>query len=232
MPNGTRAYVTELGGAVAVIDTATNTLLSTITIPNVQVSPQFSQAPLPMGIAITPDGTKAYVADLYGDAVSVLDTTTNTLVATIPTAGSAIGVAISGDGTKAYATNVFIQFCTVTVIDTTTNTAVTAIPVGGNPFAVAITPTPSTAALIANLADTVNSLNLQVGIANSLDAKLNAVQAALAAAQANNVTTACNEMNAFVNAVMAQSGKKLTEAEANQLIAMANLVTASLDCSQ
>lgn len=140
LPNGTRAYITELGGAVAVIDTATNTLLSTITIPSVPVAPQFSQAPLPIGIAITPDGTKAYVADLYGNTISVVNTTTDTVVVTIPAGGYPIGVAISPDGTRAYATNIFVQFCTVSVIDTATNTVVTTIPVGVNPFAVAITP--------------------------------------------------------------------------------------------
>jgi hypothetical protein len=37
-------------------------------------------------------------------------------------------------------------------------------------------------------------------------------------------------MNAFVNAVMAQSGKQLTVAQATQLIAQVNLIKTSMGC--
>ncbi len=39
---------------------------------------------------------------------------------------------------------------------------------------------------------------------------------AITAANAGNIATACNLLNAFINEVQAQSGKKLTVAQANQ----------------
>jgi hypothetical protein len=38
------------------------------------------------------------------------------------------------------------------------------------------------------------------------------------------------DMNAFIDEVMAQSGKKLTVDQANQLIAQANAIKTSLGC--
>ena len=71
--------------------------------------------------------------------VSVIDTTTNTVVATVPLKGTA-GVAIKPDGTRAYVTSPGEG--TVSVIDTTGNTVVATISLGTdqNPFRVAITP--------------------------------------------------------------------------------------------
>ena len=85
--------------------------------------------------------------------------------------------------------------------------------------------------LVTELVNTTNSLNLQQGIDNSLDAKLQAALAALSAAKANDITTACSQINAFLNEVMAQSGKKLTVAQANQLIAQANAIMTALGCT-
>jgi hypothetical protein len=52
----------------------------------------------------------------------------------------------------------------------------------------------------------VQSFKLQQGIENSLDAKLAAAQAALNAANDGNRPTACNQIQAFINEVQAQSG--------------------------
>ena len=38
----------------------------------------------PLGIAIAPDGTRAYVANLLSNDVSVIDTATNTVIDTVP----------------------------------------------------------------------------------------------------------------------------------------------------
>jgi hypothetical protein len=84
--------------------------------------------------------------------------------------------------------------------------------------------------MISNLTTTVMGFNLVQGIASSLDAKLGAAAAALIAARANDTGTACNQMGAFINAVQAQSGKVLTVAQANQLVAAANQIKAVLGC--
>jgi len=80
---------------------------------------------------------------------------------------------------------------------------------------------------IGSLIETVNSLDLKQGITTSLEAKLHA---ALNAAHANEKTTACNLMNAFINTVSAQSAKKITVDQANQLIAAAWQIKAALPC--
>ena len=64
-PDGARAYVNNHdSGTVSVINTASNTVVDTITVGSG-----------PYGIAITPDGNRAYVAS-YDGTVSVIDTAT------------------------------------------------------------------------------------------------------------------------------------------------------------
>ncbi|MEK8108202.1 hypothetical protein NKG94_30990 [Micromonospora sp. M12] len=46
-------------------------------------------------MAITPDGSRAYVANANSDDVSVIDTATNTVTATVPAGRGASGVAIA-----------------------------------------------------------------------------------------------------------------------------------------
>src|SRR5437867_4312128 len=81
--------------------------------------------------------------------------------------------------------------------------------------------------LISDLIDTIESFNLPQGIANSLEAKLTAAQASLAA---GDTTAACNEIGAFINEVEAQSDKKLKVPEANQLKTLAQQRQQSLGC--
>jgi beta propeller repeat protein len=93
-----------------------------------------------------------------------------------------------------------------------------------------VPPVPSAEQLISNLITTVNSLDLKQGITTSLDAKLQAAEAALVAARKNDRTTACNTMNAFINDVSAQSGKMITLEQANQLIAATMQIKSLLGC--
>ncbi len=91
------AYVTnQVSNSVSVIDTATNTVVATITAGS-----------SPIGVAITPDGARAYVANQIAGTVSVINTVSNTVVATITLGGSPFGVAITPDGTRAYVANSF-----------------------------------------------------------------------------------------------------------------------------
>jgi hypothetical protein len=48
---------------------------------------------------------------------------------------------------------------------------------------------------------------------------------------AGNVRPACNDLNAFINQVQAQSGKQLTPLAANDLISAAEEIRAALDCN-
>jgi YVTN family beta-propeller protein len=83
----------------------------------------------------------AYVANAGGGTVSVIDTSTNAAVATIPVGGEPVDVAISPNGSRAFVANKGAD--TVAVIDTATNTVVgTPIPLaaGSKPDGVAVTP--------------------------------------------------------------------------------------------
>jgi YVTN family beta-propeller protein len=80
----------------------------------------------------------AYVANANSNSVSVIDSATNTLVATIPVGIFPDGIAITPDGAFAYVTNGNSH--NVSVIATATNTVVDTIAVGDEPSRVAITP--------------------------------------------------------------------------------------------
>jgi hypothetical protein len=75
--------------------------------------------------------------------------------------------------------------------------------------------------LISRLAQDVEDLNLQRGISNSLEAKLDTVLKALTDVNQNNDAAAIGALGAFVNAVDAQRGKKIPEEDADDLIAQA-----------
>jgi YVTN family beta-propeller protein len=130
--------------AVSVINTTSNTVVATIPVGQD-----------PNGVAITPDGTHAYVANQRDGTASVIDTASNKAVATIPVGAGPLGVAMTSDGTNtsehngrphqplAYVTNLVDN--TVSVIDTTSNKVVATVRVGAGPFAVAfatVTPAP------------------------------------------------------------------------------------------
>src|SRR5205823_6578745 len=79
----------------------------------------------------------------------------------------------------------------------------------------------------ANLVNLVDSFNLPAGTSTSLNGTL---QNAINAFAAGNTITACNELDAFINKVQAQSGKKLTTAQADALIASANQIKTAQGC--
>jgi YVTN family beta-propeller protein len=117
-----------------VIETASNTVIATFAVGSEILD-------TPQGIAITPDGSRAYVTHLDSGIVSVIDTVSNTVIATI-SVGSGSGphaVAITPDGTRAYVTNVFGN--TVSVIDPMSNMVIATVPVAC-PTGIAITPAP------------------------------------------------------------------------------------------
>jgi YVTN family beta-propeller protein len=100
-PDGTRVYVVNAESHnVSVINTATNTVVSTIAVGN-----------SPAGIAMSPDGSLAYVTDSGDGTLSIIDTRTNTVLVAPqftpsgPAGGFIYGVAVSRDGSKVYMTD-------------------------------------------------------------------------------------------------------------------------------
>ncbi|MGD0926501.1 MAG: YncE family protein [Streptosporangiaceae bacterium] len=88
------------------INTATNHVTTTIAVGRG-----------PTEVAVSPDGTRAYVTVPRLHTVSVIDTATDQVTATIDISDPE-GVAVSPDGTRAYVTSG--SSGTVSVIDTAT----------------------------------------------------------------------------------------------------------------
>lgn len=74
---------------------------------------------------------------------------------------------------------------------------------------------------IQQLIEEVLTINLQQGILNSLDAKLDSALKVLDDVNVKNYVAAINLLEAFINAVEAQSGRNLTIEEADALIDLA-----------
>jgi hypothetical protein len=89
-------------------------------------------------------------------------------------------------------------------------------------------PTKSPEELLLDLAFDVVDMNLQNGISNSLDAKLDAALQALEDINQNNDVAAINSLRSFINAVEAQRGNKIPEADADDLIDAANEIITKL----
>lgn len=85
--------------------------------------------------------TVAYVANMDGNSISVIDVASNTVTATIAVGGGPTGIVFSPDGSKAYVTN--HRSASISVINTATNSVTTTISLGGGggqPAWLAITP--------------------------------------------------------------------------------------------
>lgn len=95
----------------------------------------------PSAVAITPDGTAAYVPNENSYDVTPINIAYNTAGVPISVGSGADGIAITPDGTTAYVTN--FDDSTVSIIDLTYNTPIATIALGRksqNPIGIAITP--------------------------------------------------------------------------------------------
>lgn len=132
-PDGSRAYVTsEVDGKIFVVDAKALTVLSTIALP---------EGSRPMGIVLTKDGTRGFVANGRGATVSEFDPASGAVRATVPAGTRPWGLALSGDGTRLYAANGPSN--DVSVFATDSLRELRRIPVGKVPWGVAIGPAPA-----------------------------------------------------------------------------------------
>ena len=97
-------------------------------------------APGPLAVAQSPAPSgRLFVANSGSDSVSVIDTETNAVVATIAVGDRPTGVAApQPSGDRVYVTNEFSG--TVSVIDTRTLAVLATVPVGARPTGVAVSP--------------------------------------------------------------------------------------------
>jgi len=97
-PNGLKAYVSsQIDSKVAVlsINPSTNVVTDTgvrVTIPSGTPSGWYGVP----GLAVTPDGSRLYIAAGISNRVSVVDTSTDTVVATITVGSQPTGIGMPG----------------------------------------------------------------------------------------------------------------------------------------
>jgi len=114
----------------------------------------------PASVAITPDGKYAYVTDVFGKSVTVIETGLRRKVTTIEEIGSQpFGIAITPDGKYVYVTDSGSD--EVAVISTATKKLVKAIPVGAKPTGVAIAPSGKFAYVTNSVDDDVEAINTE-----------------------------------------------------------------------
>lgn len=192
-------------GAIVPLETSTNKKGTPISIPGTD----------PEAMAITPNGTTAYVAEANGNLVPV-DLATGVAGSAIAVGLEPDAVAIAPDGTTAYVVNGQTCECadgTVTPVDLTTGTAGTPITVGYEPVAIAITPD-GTRAYVAN--EVGNSLTPIDLATDTAGAPIAVGSEPLAVAIAPNGTAAfvANELGGTVTSVNVPSDTVSSEVAA------------------
>jgi len=94
----------------------------------------------PLGVAITPDGSRADVTNALGFSLSVIDTASNTVTATVAVGAIPFWLAVTPDGTRAYVANGADGTVSVIVMASNSVVATVQLAAGSGPFGVAITP--------------------------------------------------------------------------------------------
>lgn len=185
----------------------------------------------PRAVAITPSGHEAYLASPGDDrfpstGISVIETDTHTLVASIDLGSRPRNVAIAPDGRRAYVTGMDLDL--VFVIDTYSRQVIARIEMDGPPFGVAFATVgvPSTPEeQLQSLAEEVLALELHRGIEQALSGPLDA---ALQSIESDRPAVV-QQLQAFINQVEALRGIKLTDAEADAMIAAAEAIIDAID---
>jgi len=124
----------DAAGVISGTPTAAGTFAGIIVTATNGTAPDATQA---FSVTIAP-APFAYISNQTGSIVSVIDTATNTVVATVPVGASPFGVAVNLDATRVYVGN--RNSNNVSVINTATNTVVATVAVGTSPLGIAVNP--------------------------------------------------------------------------------------------
>ncbi len=132
-PSGTRAYLTNfVDVSVSAIDTSTDTVLATVPLGGDTIFPE--------GVAVNPAGTRVYVVSAL--KISIIDTSSNAVIAAIPGHIAGTGVAVSPDGSEVYIGSDLGSDigAAIRILDTGSNTIVGTVPLSGSPLGIAFRP--------------------------------------------------------------------------------------------
>ena len=180
----------------------------------------------------------AYITNSGDGTVSVIDTATNKVTATIPVGTSPYGVAVTPDGTKVYVANG--SDSTVSVIATASNTVIATIPGVFFPSGLAITADGTKAYVATNSTVSVidTAINKVVGTPIPVGASSNGVAVTpdgtkvylshSAVDTVSVIATASNTVVATIPVGMIPQGVAVTQDGANVYVANSNSHTVSV----
>jgi YVTN family beta-propeller protein len=120
---------------------------------------------------VSADGARAYVVGFLSDSLTVIDTGSNRVLATVAVGAGPVGIAVAPDGARVYVAHRGAD--SLSVIDTAGAAVVATIPVGRGPNAVAVTPDGTTAYV-------TNSFTRDPGEVSVVDLATNVVRATIA----------------------------------------------------
>lgn len=150
-PDGSTGYaLCRENGRILYVDLPAGTETTTLPIS------------FPHGLAVTPDGQRAYVSrSMFSRYVDVVDLALRKVTTSITVGRSPQGIIVGPSGRSAYTANAGSS--NVSIIDTTTNTVRKTIAVGSNPTAVAVE-SAEKFLFVANKNDaTVSVVDLELG---------------------------------------------------------------------
>jgi len=132
VPGTNLAFIpSESVGEVNIVDYKDPKVMKTITLP---------AGSRPMHVRVSPNGKKLYITNGRAGTISVLDTNSLQLLATIKVGARPWGFAITPDGKYLYAANGPSN--DVSVVDLDTDKEVARVKAGGSPWGVVIVPNP------------------------------------------------------------------------------------------
>lgn len=150
-PSGSKAYVANHeASTVTAVDLATGSTVATIELTTPTEFDEINESYEPVAVAVTPDGTTAYVVSYYGSTTFrgglwVIDTANDAVVSQVDLDGRPQDVAVSSDGATAYVT---APEQAVFVIDTATASVAGTITLDGRPDGIALSPDGATAYVV------------------------------------------------------------------------------------
>jgi len=146
-PDGSKVYVASQSGSVSVIGTTTNTLISTLTGAGISS---------PNSILVSPDGSKLFLLNIANQTVSVLDATTQAVIARMNVGANAKDMVLSPDGSRLYVGNDGSN--SISVLNTVTNTTMPFISCLG-PMGLALNPDGSRLYVSNHASNTLSVIN-------------------------------------------------------------------------